>query len=84
MLQNAHLLSKIGADTAENERNFRLPKFCQNFATTLWVHYPTGAARAARHRDRHLAGGGGVRVSGGLRARRRVLRRLLVRRLGGE
>ena len=27
MLKNAYLLEKIGADTAENERN--LPKFCQ-------------------------------------------------------
>ena len=29
MLQNAYLLAKIGADTAENERNFaeNLPKF---------------------------------------------------------
>ena len=33
MLQNAYVLAKIGADTAENERNFakRLPKL----ATTL-------------------------------------------------
>ena len=31
MLQNAHLLAKIGADTAENERNFAeiLPKICE-------------------------------------------------------
>ena len=27
MLQNAYLLAKIGADTAENERN--LPKICR-------------------------------------------------------
>ena len=35
MLQNAYLLAKIGADTAENERNFAeiLPKF---------GNYPTG------------------------------------------
>ena len=35
MLQNACLLAKIGADTAENERNFaeNLPKIC---------NYPTG------------------------------------------
>ena len=35
MLKNAYLLAKIGADTAENERNFaeNLPKFC---------NYPTG------------------------------------------
>ena len=25
MLQNAYLLAKIGADTAENERNLRVP-----------------------------------------------------------
>ena len=55
-----------------------------NFEQILFCNLGEGAARAARHRDRHLAGGGGVRVSGGLRARRRVLRRLLVRRLGGE
>ena len=37
MLQNAYLLAKIGADTAENERNFakNLPKF---------GNYPTGRA----------------------------------------
>ena len=32
MLQNAYFLGKIGADTAENERN--LPKFRQKLATT--------------------------------------------------
>ena len=42
MLQNAYLLAKIGADTAENERN--LPKFCQKSATTLRV----GAERPAQ------------------------------------
>ena len=36
MLHNAYLLAKIGADTAENERN--LPKICQKLATTLRVH----------------------------------------------
>ena len=38
MLQNAYLLAKIGADTAENERHFAeiLPKI---------GNYPTGAAR---------------------------------------
>ena len=32
MLQNAYLLAKIGADTAESERDFaeNLPKFCEN------------------------------------------------------
>ena len=33
MLQNAYLLAKIGADTAENERNFA--EICQKLATTL-------------------------------------------------
>ena len=39
MQQNAYLLAKIGADTAENERNFAemLPKNC---------NYPTGPAAA--------------------------------------
>ena len=34
MLQNAYFLAKIGADTAENERNVAeiLPKNSQNFA----------------------------------------------------
>ena len=38
MLQNAYLLAKIGADTAENERNFAeiLPKI---------GNYPTGPLR---------------------------------------
>ena len=36
MLENACLLAKIGADTAESER-----KFAKNKATTLRVHYPT-------------------------------------------
>ena len=36
MLQNAYFLAKIGADTAENERNFAeiLPKICRKLATT--------------------------------------------------
>ena len=33
MLQNAYLVAKIGADTAENERNFE--EICQKLATTL-------------------------------------------------
>ena len=33
MLQNAYLVAKIGADTAENERN--LVEICQKLATTL-------------------------------------------------
>ena len=45
MLQNAYFLAKIGADTAENERNFVeiLPKI---------GNYPTGRRGAA------VAGGG--------------------------
>ena len=41
MLQNAYLLAEIGADTAENERDFAeiLPKI---------VNYPTGPEAAAR------------------------------------
>ena len=41
MLQNAYFLAKIGADTAENERNFaeNLPKS---------GNYPTGARRGER------------------------------------
>ena len=60
--QNAYLLAKIGADTAENERNFaeNLP----NLATTLRVHYPTGRAQAGRGRRQPL------RQRGALRARR--------------
>ena len=40
MLQNAYLLAKIGADTAENDQNFAeiLPKT---------GNYPTGSARRA-------------------------------------
>ena len=37
MLQNAYLVAKIGADTAENEQH--LPKFCQKLATTLRAPY---------------------------------------------
>ena len=42
MRQNAYLLAKIGAGTAENERNFAeiLPKT---------GNYPTGPKRAFRH-----------------------------------
>ena len=41
MLQNAYLIAKIGADTAENERNFaeNLPKI---------GNYPTGPRRDGR------------------------------------
>ena len=52
MLQNAYLLAKIGADTAENDRI--LPKFCQKLATTLRVHY---GARAPGPRGGPARGG---------------------------
>ena len=47
MLQNAYLLAKIGADTAENERNFAdiLPKI-GNYPTGK----PGGRKRPARRR----------------------------------
>ena len=38
MLQNAYFLAKIGADTAENERNFA--EICQKLATTLRGRVP--------------------------------------------
>ena len=50
MLQNAYLLAKIGADTAENERNFaeNLPKI-GNYPTGP-LPYGAAAACAARGR----------------------------------
>ena len=40
MLKNAYLLAKIGADTAENERNFAeiLPKNLANFARFAYFY----------------------------------------------
>ena len=53
MLQNAHLLAKIGADRAENERNLAeiLPK-TGNYPTTLRVapSRPTAAWEAGIHK----------------------------------
>ena len=48
MLQNAHLLAKIGADTAENERNFaeNLPKIGNYPTGPLPVGYKQVAQRA--------------------------------------
>ena len=45
MLQNAYFLAKIGADTAENERNFGeiLPKNCQKLAPTVVLRRDGGA-----------------------------------------
>ena len=47
MLQNAYFFAKIGADTAENERNFAelLPKA---------GNYPTGRRRCTRSRRASL------------------------------
>ena len=49
MLKNAYLLAKIGADTAENERNFaeNLPKI-GNYPTGPHVSAATRAARTSR------------------------------------
>ena len=48
MLQNAYLLAKIGADTAENEQHFaeNLPKIC---------NYPTGVVAVNRVAPRRVA-----------------------------
>ena len=46
MLQNAYLLAKIGADTAENER-----KFAENLPEPEISNYPTGRARRCRVGD---------------------------------
>ena len=43
MLKNAYLLAKIGADTAENERNFA--EICQKLATTLRFRSARGRGR---------------------------------------
>ena len=53
MLQNAYLLAKIGADTAENGRTFAelLPKIC-NYPTGSWFR---SALRRRRVRERRLA-----------------------------
>ena len=51
MLQNAYSLGKIGADTAENERNFA--EICQKLATTLRV--PTEPAMRSGSREVHGA-----------------------------
>ena len=57
MLQNAYLLAKIGADTAENEQHFAeiLPKI---------GNYPTGRWLDGRRRRRRRQRRGGLR--GGL------------------
>ena len=45
MRQNADLLAKIGADTAENDQHFA--EISPKFATTLWVHHGLGDAGLA-------------------------------------
>ena len=59
MLQNAYLLAKIGADTAENERNFA--ETCQKLATTLRVHYRRRAVQGGLRGGRAGEGPPGVR-----------------------
>ena len=55
MLQNAYLLAKIGADTAENERNKKLPKI---------GNYPTGRGlRGDEAQQVRVLGPGGVRAA---------------------
>ena len=61
MLQNAYLLSKIGADTAENEQHFaeilpigRLPKFCR-FAGHLLRRGLAAGAKVAKIANNYFA-----------------------------
>ena len=51
MLQNAYFLAKIGADTAENERN--LPKI---------GNYPTAAGRSHPHRQQAVVADEGAEL----------------------
>ena len=60
MLQNAYFLTKIGADTAENERNFA-EKIAQSW------QLPQGAAQGAAE-----GATGEARCGGGRRAGRRA------------
>ena len=55
MLQNAYLLAKIGADTAENERNFAeiLPQI-GNYPTGPLRQSVTGTATPTVHGGRHF------------------------------
>ena len=50
MLQNAHFLAKIGADTAENEQHFAeiLPKI-GNYPTSAVLNFSSASAHRARH-----------------------------------
>ena len=74
MLQNAYFLANIGADTAENERNFA--ESCQKLATTLRTGTCSGAAHDLREaagprlglRPRAAHGPGGAAALAGARA----------------
>ena len=66
MLQNAYLLAKIGADTAENEQHFA--EICQKLATGS----PVSFAARSRAATPPVARGGrapGLAVEGEARAR---------------
>ena len=78
MLKNAYLLAKIGADTAENERNFA--EICQKLATTLRVRRWTALHPEVRlsiflliFTKQTPASPGRVNTKEGLHRRRRVL-----------
>ena len=63
MLQNAYLLAKIGADTAEIEQHsYILPKNCQKLATTL-RRDPVRAGRGGAERVQGCARGPKSRLS---------------------
>ena len=65
MLQNAYLVAKIGADIAENWRNFAENNWQLPYGSTaLRVHYPTGGEPPGR-RGRGRARGGGGRLRRG-------------------
>ena len=51
MLQNAYLIAKIGADTAENKQNLpKISKICRTLATTL------RSSAVVRSRDEEFTG----------------------------
>ena len=68
MLQNAYLLAKIGADTAENEQHFaEILLKIDNYPTgrlTPWRRPPSDFARGERRGDRELARAGVHRAVG--------------------
>ena len=65
MLQNAYLVAKIGADTAENERKFA--EICQKLATILRIHDQpdAGSTRAEAADASTTASDGGKREDDG-------------------